>query len=147
MNIKVRKATKQDAEVILDHVVELAIYEKEPDAVTADQKDYEEGIESGLYQCLMAEDGDEVLGVAIYYPRFSTWKGKMMHLEDFVVRQAHRRKGIGKILFDAFLEDAKNQDCRLAIWQVLDWNEPAIKFYEKERAVIDKEWWNCKIYF
>ena len=77
---------------------------------------------------------------------YSTWKGRMFYLEDFVVLEAYRRLGLGQMLFDAFLQEAKDQQCRLVKWQVLDWNEPALRFYRKNNAVIEKEWWNGKIF-
>jgi GNAT superfamily N-acetyltransferase len=78
---------------------------------------------------------------------YSTWKGRMLYLEDFVVKERSRRQGIGQLLFDAFLAEAKARGCRLAKWQVLDWNTPAVNFYEKQSAIIEQEWWNGKILF
>ena len=78
---------------------------------------------------------------------FSTWKGRMMYLEDFVVNPEYRGQGIGQQLFDSFIAEAKAQDCNLVKWQVLDWNEPAVRFYERNKATIEKEWWNGKIVF
>ena len=78
---------------------------------------------------------------------FSTWKGRCTYLEDFVVKREYRKSGLGQLLYDRFLEESKAVNSTMARWQVLDWNEPAIKFYQKNKAVIDKEWWNCKVYF
>ncbi len=78
---------------------------------------------------------------------FSTWKGKMLYLEDFVVKEAFRKKGVGQVLWNKYIDIAKEKDCALVKWQVLDWNEPAVKFYEKNGATIEKEWWNGKIIF
>jgi len=85
--------------------------------------------------------------MALYYMTYSTWKGRMLYLEDFVVQEAFRKAGIGQQLFDGFLQEANNKGCKLVKWQVLDWNVPAIKFYEKNKAIIEKEWWNGKILF
>jgi len=85
--------------------------------------------------------------MTLYYMTFSTWKGKMLYLEDFVIKKGFRRLGIGQLLFDAFLETAREKGCKLTKWQVLDWNETALKFYEKNNAIIEKDWWNGKIIF
>jgi GNAT superfamily N-acetyltransferase len=87
------------------------------------------------------------MGMVLYYLTYSTWKGKMMYLEDFVVKEKNRGKGIGKALYEAFIEEAKHQQCQLAKWQVLDWNEPAIQFYTQNNAILEKNWWNCKVFF
>jgi ribosomal protein S18 acetylase RimI-like enzyme len=84
--------------------------------------------------------------MALYYMTYSTWKGRMLYLEDFVVSAGFRRYGVGQRLFDAYLRRAKALECRLVKWQVLDWNEPAINFYRKNNAIIETEWWNGKIF-
>ena len=145
--INVRKATTEDLQAVLNLVIELAIYEKEPDAVTATLEDYQLAFDEQRIQILVAEDQGRVVGMALYYLTFSTWKGKMMYLEDFVVTESYRRKGVGELIWDALTQDSKEQNCILLKWQVLDWNEPAIKFYKKVNATIEKEWWNGKIYF
>ena len=89
----------------------------------------------------------KIVGIIIYYMTYSTWKGKMLYLEDFVVNQQYRKLGIGQHLFDAFLKEAKDKGARLVKWQVLDWNEPALAFYKKNKAIIEKNWWNgCLLY-
>ena len=95
----------------------------------------------------MYETKDEILGIALYYTKYSTWKGKCIYLEDIVVSQQHRQKGVGSKLFDAVLEVAKNKKVKRMEWQVLDWNEPAIKFYKKYNAILDEEWINGKFEF
>lgn len=147
MDISVRKATREDLQAVLDLVIELAVYEKEPDAVTASLQDYQLAFDDKRVQILVAEDAGKIIGMTLYYLTFSTWKGKMMYLEDFVVNEAYRRTGVGELLWNALIEDCKHQKCILLKWQVLDWNEPAIKFYQKHNATIEKEWWNGKIYF
>lgn len=147
MSVQIRKATQDDISAIHDLVRELAIYEKAEQEFIASQEEYRRDFADGVFQCQVAESDDQVVGMVLYYMTYSTWKGKMMYLEDFVVREAFRQKGIGQMLFDAFLAAAKKEGCRMVKWQVLDWNAPAIAFYEKNRAIIEKEWWNGKIFF
>lgn len=146
MSYLVRKATLSDLPDILNLVIELAVYEKEPEAVTATLKDYEDNFKEGIFEADVAIFNDKIIGTTIYYMTWSTWKGRMLYLEDFVITQNHRRKGVGQLLFDSFLKEAKNKNVRLVKWQVLDWNEPAIKFYEKNHAIIERDWWNVKIF-
>ena len=136
--LSVRKATHKDLKVIMSLVRELAIFEKEEDAFTATLEQYTQAFEENIFQVLLAEDKEEVVGMCLYYPSFSTWKGKMMYLEDFVVRDEHRRKGIGELLFHAFVKVAKEENCRMVKWQVLDWNDTAIAFYKKQKATIEE---------
>ena len=146
MNYIIRKAAKEDLVGILHLVNELAIYEKEPDAVTATLKDYEDNFDKNVFEAHVAEFNGEIVGTTIYYMTWSTWKGRMLYLEDFVITQKHRRQGVGQLLFDAFMQEAKKKNVRLVKWQVLDWNEPAIEFYKKNNAIIETEWWNVKIF-
>ena len=143
----IRFAESADLEAIRDLVIELAIFEKEPEAVIATNEDYLKAYKSGLIKVLVAEIDADIVGMALFYDTFSTWKGKMLYLEDFVVKEAHRSAGIGKQLFDATLAYAQMSGCKLIKWQVLDWNERAINFYEREGATIEREWWNGKIIF
>jgi len=147
MDYNIRKAKKSDLENIRNLVVELAIFEKEPNAVTATLKDYQINFEKGVFDAIIIEEDNKVIGTCIYYMTWSTWKGRMLYLEDFVITQAYRQRGLGQFLFNALLEEAKNLNVILVKWQVLDWNEPAIKFYEKNKAIIEKNWWNGKILF
>ena len=143
---QIRKATRNDLPAILQLVVELAIFEKEPDAVTATLEDYQTAWDSKLIDCIVATDNDKVIGVALYYDTFSTWKGKMMYLEDFVVSSAYRSRGVGKLIYDELFREAERRKAILVKWQVLDWNEGAVRFYKREGATIEKEWWNVKKY-
>ena len=143
----IRFAESADLEAIRDLVIELAIFEKEPEAIIATNEDYMKAYKSGLIKVLVAEIDADIVGMALFYDTFSTWKGKMLYLEDFVVKEAHRSAGIGKQLFDATLAYAQMSGCKLIKWQVLDWNERAINFYEREGATIEREWWNGKIIF
>lgn len=146
MSVLIRKATTADLPAIHDLVRELAIYERAEDAFTATLADYAADFEAGIYEALVAEVQGEIRGMALYYMAYSTWKGRMLYLEDFVVRQTQRRSGLGQLLFEAFVAEAKKKGCRLIKWQVLDWNEPALAFYQKNDAIIEKEWWNGKIF-
>ena len=147
MNYTVRKADTNDLKAIYNLVIELAVYENEPDAVTATLKDYEKNFNAQVFQSIVAEHNGKIIGACIYYITWSTWKGRMVYLEDFVVTEAYRKKGVGQLLFDQFLVEAKEMNATMVKWQVLDWNNPAIRFYEKNKAIIEKEWWNGKIFF
>lgn len=144
--ITIRPGTAKDLPTIHDLVRELAVYEKAESAFTASLEDYQQDFAANVFQTLVAEEEGQVVGMMIYYMTYSTWKGKMLYLEDFVVRQACRGRGVGQLLLDAFVVRARVLDCRMVKWQVLDWNEPAVRFYEKNQAIIEKEWWNCKMF-
>ena len=146
MKIGIRQATESDLNSIYDLVLELAIYENGRDQVSTTIEDYQRCFKDGVFEAIVAEHESEIIGMMLYYLTFSTWKGKMLYLEDFVVKESFRSKGVGQQLYNVFLDIVKAKDAKLAKWQVLDWNEPAIKFYEKNNAVFDKEWWNVKIY-
>lgn len=145
-DIHIRPANAADLPAIHDLVRELAIYEKEEAEFTASLEDYQRDFAEEVFECLVAEEEQEIIGMCLYFLTYSTWKGRMLWLEDFVVRQAHRRKGIGQLLFDALQERALEMECRLMKWQVLDWNEPAIRFYEKNQSTIERNWWNGKLF-
>ena len=147
MQVIIRKAEVTDMEAIHALVKELAEYEKGLHRVTTSAESYRKDFEEGVFDVYVAELNNEIVGMALYYMNFSTWRGKMLYLEDFIVKESMRGHGIGAKLFDAFVEEAKRQDCSMAKWQVLDWNEPAINFYKKYDVVFDKEWIDCKVYF
>ena len=149
MQITIRKSTKEDMPAVHGLISELALYEKAPHEVT---NTVEEMIRDGfgqqpVFHCLVAEIENVVKGMAIYFIKYSTWKGKGIYLDDIVITQSMRGKGIGKLLFDAVIEDSKNRNAKQLHWQVLDWNEPAINFYKKFNANFDAEWINCKLQF
>ncbi len=144
--VQIRQAERRDIPSIFALVQKLALYENAPEAVITSVKTYELDFDESHFEALVAEHEGEIIGMALYYMAFSTWKGKMLYLEDFVVKETHRRYGAGQLLFDAFLAKAKEKKCSLVKWQVLDWNEPAIRFYEKNNAIIEQEWWNGKIF-
>ena len=143
----IRKATKNDIDDIYRLVKELAEFEEEGDAVKSKKEDYEKAFDEGLISAHVAVVDNELIGMALYYMTFSTWRGHMLYLEDFCVTKEHRSAGVGQKLFDAYIEEAKNRGCKMVKWEVLDWNEKAIKFYKRNGATIEKQWWDGKIIF
>lgn len=147
MPISIENAEIIDISEVFNLVKELAKYENALDQITVDLDYYIKSFKENVFKCIVARDDDKIIGTCIYYLTFSTWKGRMMYLEDFVVKEEYRNQGVGQLLYDQFLAIAQQEDCTMVKWQVLDWNEPAIKFYEKNNATIEKEWWNCKVIF
>jgi GNAT superfamily N-acetyltransferase len=165
MTINIRPAVKEDCPRLLELVQELATYERAPNEVTVTLDHF---VESGfgekpVWWAFVAETSSSsslsegegatifektgvVVGFALYYIRYSTWKGQAMYLEDILITNEWRGKGIGKLLFDRLIEEAKEKKFNRIIWQVLDWNEPAINFYKRYNADIDGGWLNCSIY-
>lgn len=141
----VRQAGPADLSQILALVHELAEYERAPDKVTATLETYQEAFDAGYFEALVAELDGEIVGTALYYKTFSTWRGRMMYLEDFVVREEFRGKGIGRLLFEAFLDKAREAKSVLCKWQVLRWNAPAINFYRKYDVLLDDQWVDVKM--
>ena len=149
MNIEIRRARKEDCKRILELVKELAVYEKAPKEVTVTLKHF---TESGfgpdpVWWGFVAEVDGIIQGFALWYIRFSTWKGQRMYLEDFYVTEEMRGKGLAKLLFDRIITEAKEKKFQGIMWQVLEWNEPAINFYKKYNAAFDSEWINCGLTF
>lgn len=148
MSIQVRRAVKEDCPRLLELVRELAVYEKAPDEVTVSLEHFEH---SGfgpapVWWAFVAEENGFIYGFALYYIRYSTWKGQAMYLEDIIVTEAARGKGIGKLLFDQLIVEAREKGFKRMIWQVLEWNKPAINFYNKYKAEFDGEWLNGSLY-
>ncbi len=148
MEIKIRRAEEKDCPRMLELIKELAVYEKEPDAVTVTLAHFEESGfgKNPVWWAFVAEENGIIQGFALYYIRYSTWKGQAMYLEDIIVTESMRGKRIGKLLFDQLIEEAKEKKMHRIVWQVLEWNEPAINFYKKYNSDFDKEWINCSIY-
>jgi L-amino acid N-acyltransferase YncA len=148
MNINIRRAVKKDCPRLLELVQELATYERAPNEVTVTLEHFEESGfgEKPVCWTFVAEVDGVIQGFALYYIRYSTWKGQAMYLEDIIITNKMRGKGIGKLLFDRLIEEAREKKFNRIIWQVLDWNEPAINFYKKYNADIDSGWLNCSIY-
>jgi GNAT superfamily N-acetyltransferase len=147
MNISIRKAVREDCARILSLVKELAVYERAPNEVTVTLEHFEQsGFGSRpVWWAFVAEVDGAIQGFALFYIRFSTWKGQRMYLEDFYVNEDFRGKGLGKLLFDRLIKEAQRRKLNGIQWQVLEWNEPAINFYKKYNAVMDGEWLNCAI--
>ena len=138
----IRKATKNDMPSVLELIQELATFEKEPDAVvvTVDDLIRDGFSENPLFQCFVAEVDNEIIGMALYYYRYSTWKGKTIHLEDLIVKENKRGPGAGFALYKEIIKQGKAENVRRIEWNVLDWNTPAIDFYEKSGAKVLGDW-------
>lgn len=138
-NLKIRKAIKEDVDQILKLLIELAVFEKEPNAVKVTKEDLiNDGFKSSpKFECLLAEADNNIVGLAFFTPRYSTWVGNTLHLEDLIVTEKMRGKGIGTLLYRSFLEEAKKRNVNRVEWSVLDWNTSAINFYRKTGAIID----------
>lgn len=145
--IIIREAVAADCPQMLELIKELARYEREPDAVTVSMSEF---VDAGfgphaVWEAFVAESAGRIVGIALFYIRYSTWKGRRLYLEDIVVTESMRGKGIGKQLFEQTLSLCKTRGYHGMVWQVLDWNTPAIKFYEKYGASFDGEWLNVSI--
>ena len=147
MNITLRVAQKHDCPRLIELVTELAVFEKLPEEVTVPLQEFEDsGFGTNhVWKAFVAEDNNVIIGFALYYVRFSTWKGRRVYLEDFIVTEEYRGIGIGKLLFEQIIKETKELDYSGMVWQVLDWNEPAIKFYNKYEATIEKGWLNASL--
>ena len=149
MEIKIRPAVKEDCTRMMELIHELAVYEKAPEQVVVS---FDHFVASGfgaqpVWWAIVAEVNGNVEGMALYYIRYSTWKGQRMYLEDLVVAENMRGHKIGSLLFDALIIEAKAKSFKGMNWQALDWNEPALNFYRKYNSNFDPEWVNCSIDF
>ncbi len=142
--MQIRRAEKTDCPRLLELIQELALYERAPQEVTVTLEHFEESGfgQQPIWWAFVAEEAGSIHGFALYYIRYSTWKGQTLYLEDIIVTEASRGKGIGKLLFDQLIEEARERNFKRIVWQVLEWNEPAIHFYKKYDAKFDPEWWN-----
>ena len=138
MEVLIRKAEEADMEAVHGLVCELAEYEKGLHRVTTTADSYLRDFREKVFDAFVAEVNGVIVGIAIYYMNFSTWRGRMMYLEDFIVKESMRGHGI---------EESRRQGATMVKWQVLKWNEPAIHFYKKYHTVFDDEWYDGKIYF
>lgn len=147
MPVHIRRGVYDDLPEILSLIKELAEYERAPNevSITLSQLQQDGFGPRPLFEFLVAEVNAEIVGMAFFYYRYSTWKGKFMYLEDFVVRLDSRGQGIGSQLFRALMEISQTEDCVGMTWQVLDWNEPALNFYRKYGARLDGEWTNGRL--
>lgn len=147
MEINIRLGEKKDLPQILELIKELAAYERAPNEVTVTLSELEnDGFgKNPIYKFYVAESNNKILGMALFYVKYSTWKGKCIFLDDIIVTEKYRMAGIGKKLFDKVVLESKNINAKRLEWQVLEWNEPAIKFYKKLDAVLDPEWVNGKL--
>jgi GNAT superfamily N-acetyltransferase len=151
VEIRIRKACASDCARMLELVRELAVFEKAPDEVTVTLDHF---IETGfgkdpVWKALVAvaveNNNENLIGISLWYMRYSTWKGLRLYLEDLIVTEAYRGKGVGKKLFDATIDEARSLNVGGMMWQVLDWNQPAIDFYKKYGADMSSEWLNCSL--
>ena len=145
--MNIREGRKEDLPRVLELVKELALFERAPEQVTNTLSLMEEdGFgKNPVYGFFVAEEDDRILGLSLYYWRYSTWKGKRLYLEDIIVTENERGRGIGKLLFDRTMQKSLEENCTGMMWQVLDWNEPAISFYKKYGSKLDSEWVNCHL--
>ena len=146
-SINIRPGLKSDLPRVLELVKELALFERAPHEVTNTVALMEQdGFgPAPIYGLFVAENENGIVGISLFYWRYSTWKGKRLYLEDIIVTEKERGGGIGKLLFDRTMQKAIEENCSGMMWQVLEWNEPAIKFYEKYGAKLDDEWTNCTL--
>jgi GNAT superfamily N-acetyltransferase len=145
MDIQLRFAAEADCPRLLELIVELAVYERMPEEVTVLLSEF---VEAGfgeypVWKAFVAENENGIIGFALYYTRYSTWKGCRLYLEDFIVTEEARGQGVGKLLFERVMKEAKDKNYNGMSWQVLDWNEPALNFYSKYDAHLENGWLNA----
>ena len=147
MEVLIRKGVKSDLPAVLDLIKELADFERALNEVTVSLEDLEhDGFGNHpYYWFIVAEKEGEIIGLSFYFIRYSTWKGRFLFLEDFVVKESFRNKGVGALLFEETIRIGKELDVKGMTWQVLDWNKNAIRFYEKYNSDISTEWYNGKL--
>lgn len=145
MNYVIRAGEAKDISALMGLIHELAEFEKAPEKVVNDEERLlEDWQQHKAFDFLVAEVDDEVVGISLYYPRYSTWNGRCYYLEDLYVKPPFRSHGIGLALLKATAREARKAGAGRLDWQVLDWNADAVRFYERIGAFVEKEWWNCK---
>jgi ribosomal protein S18 acetylase RimI-like enzyme len=146
--MQIRAAKPGDEQAIFSLIKELALYEKAPEQVSNSAEQLSQDLfKSFICEAIVAEENTEIVGFALFYTAYSTWKGKTLYLEDFYVKENHRNKGIGNMLFEKVVEIAKDKKVKRMDWQVLEWNALALGFYEKKEAELSSEWVNGRLYF
>ena len=147
MTISIRTGTQNDLPQVLALIRELAEFEREPAAVetTVESMTHDGFGEHAIFEFFVAEDQDRVVGLALYFYTYSTWKGKCLYLEDLIVTQSYRGQGVGRRLLDRIVDKAKEENAKRVVWQVLDWNTPAIEFYKSLDAALLSEWITCRL--
>ena len=147
MNVRIRLAEKQDCPRMMELIHELAVYERAPEEVTVSAEEFTAAGfgPDKVWTAFVAEVDGRIEGFALYYVRYSTWKGCRLYLEDFIVTEVQRGKGLGKMLFERVIQEARDKNYNGMVWQVLDWNEPAISFYNKYAAHIEQGWLNASL--
>lgn len=147
MDVNIRVAERHDCPRLLELINELAVYERAPEEVTVTLEEFQDagfGPEK-VWKAFVAEVDGNIEGFALYYVRYSTWKGRRLYLEDFIVTEAQRGNGLGKLLFETVIREAKDKNYNGITWQVLNWNEPALAFYNKYDAYIEEGWLNASL--
>lgn len=146
--MEIRSAENKDVAAIYGLIQELALYEKAPEQVTNTLENLHKDLfMEPICEAIVAEENQEIIGFALFYTSYSTWKGKSLYLEDFFVSEKHRRKGVGQLLFERVVQIAQVRNMARMDWQVLEWNKLAIDFYKKNNALLDPEWINGRIFF
>lgn len=145
MNIRI--AEEKDCERMMELIHELAVYENAPDEVTVTLAEFKEAGfgENAVWKAFVAEENKNIEGFALFYIRYSTWKGPRLYLEDFIVTEAKRGLGVGKLLFERVILECKEKNYKGMVWQVLDWNQPALNFYNKYKATTEAGWLNAAL--
>lgn len=146
-SINIRDGRREDLPTVLTLIKELAAFERAPHEVTntIEQLEQDGFGARPIYGFFVAESSGDIIGLSLYYWRYSTWKGKRLYLEDIIVTESQRGKGAGKLLFERTMKKALEENCTGMMWQVLDWNEPAIAFYKRYGSKLDAEWVNCNL--
>ncbi|MFA7471281.1 MAG: GNAT family N-acetyltransferase [Spirosomataceae bacterium] len=147
MDVKIRKGAKEDIPSAYNLVRELAIYERALEIMSNTPEKMARDLDNKLFEFIVAELDGKIVGMSLYYFRYSTWKGKRLYMEDIIVTESHRGNGIGKLLFEGTVAIAKESECTGMRWQVLDWNTSAVNFYRKYGTSFDDEWINCNLDF